>query len=315
MTTLATQAMATVKSAYSHSSQQAQDTHWRTYLMFSVAHHLSQPPDLQQLLCFLQYLHNNKLSPGVIANYLSSVKVKANTLRWPLSVFHHPFIQRFFKSIKVNGQFVPKHKGFFDLPTLKAISQTCRILDDPILYRAVFLLAFFGFLRVSNIAPHSVSAFSPCRHLLRKDVIFAPPGAHVLIKWAKNMQEARKYKFVQIPSMKDHSICPVTALKNLLKDRNLAQDKPLFTTLQLQPLIDTKIRQSLTKVLTHLNIPSQGHTFHAFRRSGAIVAFDLGVHLDQVKAHGNWNSDAILTYLRSAPSAPPAVARAFQALP
>ena len=54
---------------------------------------------------------------------------------------------------------------------------------DPQLFRSVFLLAFFRFLRMSNIAPHPVSAFDYSKLLNQQDVIFGPPGAHVIIKW------------------------------------------------------------------------------------------------------------------------------------
>ena len=61
-----------------------------------------------------------------------------------------------------------------------------------------------------------------------------------------------------------------------------------------------------------LHIPNNGHGFHVFRRSGAIAAFGLNVDIENIKVHGNWNSDAIHTYLRSSISAPPAVHWAFQ---
>ena len=202
------------------------------------------------------------------------------------------------------------------MPTLKAISQACPVLHDPVLYRSIFLLAFYAFLRLANIAPHSKAAFSPSRHLLHKDIIFAQPGAHILIKWAKNMQKRTEYKFIQIPFMQDIDICPVRALRQLLASRNFEPHQPLFAE-NVSPctqVIDTKISDALKKIPSHLNIPIKGHTFHAFRRSGAIVAFGQNVNLEDIKAHGNWHSDAIFDYLRADLSAPPSVPRAFQAL-
>ena len=55
----------------------------------------------------------------------------------------------------MTSQFRPTPRGVFDVPTLYHISRVCDLLSDPILFRAIFLTAFYGFLRMSNIAPHS----------------------------------------------------------------------------------------------------------------------------------------------------------------
>ena len=149
--------------------------------------------------------------------------------------------------------------------SLANISLACDVLQDPILFWAIFLVSFFAFLRISNVAPHSLVTFSPRKHL-QKDIIFAPPGAHVFIKWAKNMQDAKKYKFIQIPQLRDSCICPTTALRKLLQQRKSDPDSPLFSEQSTgSQIIDTKIRSSLKLVLQHLGIPSNGHNFHAFR--------------------------------------------------
>ena len=74
------------------------------------------------------------------------------------------------------------------------------------------------------------------------------------------------------------------------------------------PVIDTTIRDALRKVLQQIGVPLIGHGFHAFRRSGATLAFDNNVQLQQIMAHGLWRSSAVWTYLQNAslaPSIPP----------
>ena len=239
------------------------------------------------MLAFMQFLHDNALSPRVIANYIASLKAKAKMLQWSCTSLLHPSIPLFIKSITNNGSFQPKFKGNFDIPTLRKISLACNNLSDPDLYRAIFLVSFFAFLCISNIAPHSKAAFSPFIHLLRKDVIFAPPGAHILIKWANNMQQTTSHKFVQIPSLNDIELCPVTAIRRLLRSRQLEKNQPLFAECNppFLQVIDTKIRDALRHVLEVLHIPSNGHRFHVFRRSVAIAAFWLNVDIDNIKAH------------------------------
>ena len=79
------------------------------------------------------------------------------------------------RSISINSTVVPTPRSIFDLSSLAAISRACNILDDPELFRAAFLIAFFAFLRMSNVAPHSKFKFDPHRHILRQDIILQEP--------------------------------------------------------------------------------------------------------------------------------------------
>ena len=271
---------------------------------------------LHSLLAFLEYLYVNHLSPKVIQNYLSSLKTFARAHGAPSAPFSHHLIAAYVRSISINSTFFPLPKGIFDLNTLLLMTRACDLLDDPPLYKASFLLAFFGFLRMSNIAPHSRAKFDPNRHLLRQDIIFAPPGAHVLLKWTKTLQESRSHHFVQIPMLGDHPLCPVTALKSLLDSRPLPPQTPLFVHKNPPhlPVIDTSIRDALKLVLSHLGIPLEGHGFHTFRRSGATLAFDNNVQLQDIMAHGLWRSSAVWSYLQSSSLAPSIIPTTFSSV-
>ena len=51
-----------------------------------------------------------------------------------------------------------------------------------------FLVVYFGFLDLSNIAPHSVASFDYTRHLTVGDVIFTHQFLKIIIKWSKTLQ-------------------------------------------------------------------------------------------------------------------------------
>ena len=179
----------------------------------------------------------------------------------------HRLVSDYLRSISINTRFAPTPRGIFDLTTLASISQACDILVDPLLFWAIFLLAFFAFLRMSNIAPHSRFKFDSYNHFLRQDIIFI-----ILIKWTKTLQDSSAHHFVQIPALKNVALCPVLALKKLLDFRPFPPSSPLFIHpfTPFHPVIDTTIRDALRKVLVHIGIPLVGHGFHSFRRSGAI---------------------------------------------
>ena len=276
---------------------------------------------LGNLLAFLQFLQENGLSPKVIKNYLSSIHSKAKLYKIPCEAVSHVAIHRYLRSITINSSFRPTPRPIFDVPTLYRISLACDILHDPCLYRAIFLTAFYGFLRMSNIAPHSLRKFDPNIHPLRQDIIFAPPGVHLIIKWTKTLQDHRAHHVIQLPKIDNHFLCPVKALRALLASRKLsprdvgqlmvidprfANNFPPFTQ-----VIDTHIRDALKRVLVHKNIPTQGRGFHTFRRSGATLAFDNNVDLQNIMAHGLWRSSAVWRYLQNASQAPSIIPSTF----
>ena len=166
---------------------------------------------------------------------------------------------------------------------------------------------------MSKLAPHGTAKFDPAVHILRQDMIFAPPGAHLLLKWTKTLQDNKSFHVIQLPEIQNIYLCPVRALKALLASRSLPPSAPLFTNnfLPYKQIIDTHIHDTLKKVLTHRNISHPSHGFHTFRRSGATFAFDHNVALRNIMAHGLWRSSAIWTYLQNASQAASIIPQTF----
>ena len=192
--------------AYRLATRNAHITHIKTYLAFIIFMELPVELNVHSILAFLVYLLTNSVSYKVMLNYISSIKKAATKYHWNPEVLSHRLVSEYLRSISINTRFAPTSRGIFDLTTLALISQACDILTDPLLFRAVFLLAFFAFLRMSNMAPHSKFKFDPSRHFLRLDIIFADPGAHILVKWTKTLQDRSAHHFVQIPALKNLSL-------------------------------------------------------------------------------------------------------------
>ena len=117
-----------------------------------------------------------------------------------------------------------------------------------------------------NIAPHSRFKFDPNRHILRQDILFQEPGAHILLKWTKTLHDRSAHLFFKSPpyAIKIYAQC---WLSKTLRSRQLAPGGPLFAhkVMPYQPVIDTTIRDGLRKVLTHIGVPLIKHGFHTFR--------------------------------------------------
>ena len=123
---------------------------------------------------------------------MSSVTTMAKVYHLQHVDTSHVLITRFLRSLSLNSTFAPTPRGIFDIPTLYRISLACDILQDPF-----FLTAFYGFLRMSNIAPHRTKDFDFNRHFLRNDLTFTDDGALLLIKWTKTLQDHKSYHVAQ----------------------------------------------------------------------------------------------------------------------
>ena len=217
-----------IQNTYRPSTQRAYMLHFRTFLSFVIAYKLDITLSLPNVLAFLEFLSQNSLSHKVISNYISSLKFMATKYNLPKEQLSHKDITLFIRSLTINSKFRPTPRGVFDITTLISISQLCEGLEDPVLVRAAFLLSFFAFLCMSNVAPHSRRAFDPNKHLLRQDVVFGPPGAHIILKWTKTLQDSRAHHIVQIPSLPHSPACPVSAIQALLHSRKFPSDYPLL---------------------------------------------------------------------------------------
>ena len=61
------------------------------------------------------------------------------------------------------------------------------------------------------------------------------------------------------------------------------------------------LRKHLANILQDLNMTSSKFSFHSFRRSGATLAYNLGIGLEEIKRHGTWKSNAVQSYIVADP--------------
>ena len=152
-------------------------------------------------------------------------------------------------------------------------------------FKAIYTLAVFSFLRLSNLVPHARNAFSPYYQLARGDVIFAPPGLLLLIKWSKTIQAKNAVKILKIPDLGANPI------RNAMSITPGASNSPLFqykSNSQWQPLTDSQVRRHFALILKKLNLHNSNITFHAFRCSGATYALNSNIELQHIQSHVTW---------------------------
>ena len=105
------------------------------------------------------------------------------------------------------------------------------------------------------------------------------------------------------------------ALKEMIKILGQDKEEPLFmikTKAGKKVLTSFKARSFLKMAAVALGLNPKHYSFHAFRRSGASLAFNSNVDLDKIKQHGSWKSEAVWVYLNSTPKAASMVPTTFQ---
>ena len=244
-----------------------------------------------------EFLARNALSYRVIMNYVSALKFHFCHYQIPTAVFEDYFVKRLLRGIQYSVPLVVRPWGLFSLPQIREIVRICDFFENPLTYRGAFLLAFYGLLRISNIAPASSKLFDPTKHLLCHDIKFSHLGVYITLKWAKNLQAPERTHVIKLPWVKDSIMCPVTMLQAIFVRFQPQPSDPVFILDDYSILTQSDLRKRLSSCLHIMGLPLVGHGFHTFRRSGATLAYDANISLTAIKLHGVWNSDAIWSYI------------------
>ena len=105
------------------------------------------------ILAYLEYLVENKVSMAMIANNISAIKANLTLYGLEYSILDHPRVHYFMKAIRINRRLSIPKCNIMSIKDLEWLSALCDQFACGPVFRAVFLLAFFAFLRISNVTP------------------------------------------------------------------------------------------------------------------------------------------------------------------
>ena len=136
----------------------------------------------QSVMCFLTCLFENGVAASAIAGYMAAIKHKFIVYGLNATVCDTQLLVLLKKSFTINGCLKIRQRGIIDIELLKQIVIACDKLQYPLMFRSIFLLAFYTFLHISNFAPITSIQFDVTRQLTRDDVVWGHPGAHIIVK-------------------------------------------------------------------------------------------------------------------------------------
>ena len=129
-----------------------------------------------------------------------------------LCIFEDLKIKYFIHSLRLNVSLTVTIHKVIDVSLLSNIVSQCGSMYMGQIFKSMYLLAFFSFLRLSNLVPHTKDQFSPLKHLTPGDLFFKNDTAIILLKWSKTLQFNNQVKLLHISMLNNH-LCPVAALK------------------------------------------------------------------------------------------------------
>ena len=172
---------------------------------------------LQTVLVCLEFLVQNNLKAVSLRNHVSILKYYFSLFGWSTSVFNEKKVQLFIKSVQINARLQVKVKGIFTVQLLQKLVKGVSKFTNAEVYKALFLVSFFGFFRLASLVPNSSAEFDVTRFPVLGDVIWGAPGAHIVMTCSKTMQRAGAMHAVQLPQLLNSVLCPVKALKVMIK--------------------------------------------------------------------------------------------------
>ena len=177
--------------------------------------------------------------------------------------------------------------------------------------KAIFLVVFFGYLRLSSLFPSS--KFHNF-HLLRAHFHSHSLGLSLTLLRTKTHQHYDQMHSVVLPHIYSSVLCPVTAVSEMIKRIPALPSQVAFVYWEASryvPVVAYKMRQILAQLTRRLRLDPSQFTFHAFHHSGATYSFNQNVSFEDIRIHGSWKSDSIYTYLQTTSTADK-VAQHFQ---
>ena len=294
--------------AHATSTHNNMQSHFRVFTDF--CHNLglpSFPVHVQTILRYIAFLSATGRSYGTVQNHIASIKHFHRLFGFPPGWDHSYSFQLALRGCKRFLGSAPGRK----LPITPTLLLRMVSLLDPsnplqAAMWALFLVAFFSFLRKSNLVVQSACVISP-KVPRRSDFHVSPHGAFLNIRATKTIQFFQRALCVPLPSIPGSPLCPVAALAHHLRLNAVGPSDPLFSVRSGSPPSSRRLTfrhfsSFLARVVAALGLDPRAYSPHSFRRGGATFAFECNVPAEHIKFQGDWSSDAYLVYLELSPA-------------
>ena len=160
-TNLASQVNIRIKKAYTQKTWAAYKHMFLVFLSFCCYINVDVTHvNVHIVLMFMEFLANNHLSVDSIRNYISAVTRYFKWFELQYEIFNHEKVNIMFRALQRSVSRPPSFKGIFQPQDVINIVNECDKYPWSQMYKTIYLMAYFGFLRISNMVPVSGKQFS-----------------------------------------------------------------------------------------------------------------------------------------------------------
>ena len=177
-----------------------------------------------------------------------------------------------------------------------AIPQTGRF--DSIMIWAAMTLAFFGFLRLSELT--CTGTYSPAIHLSPSDITFLPTWddpVHFSVQIKASKTDPFRTGQTILIGKSDQTICPLKAMQTYLLIRG-SSPGPLFQHFSGTALTREALIAETRQLLSLSGLNSSHYAGHSYRIGAATTAASVGLPPWLIKTLGRWSSDCYERYIQ-----------------
>jgi hypothetical protein len=268
---------------------------------------------------YITYLAKQFVSTASVKNYVSGINFLHKCLAKTCVALQQFPVTCLLRAIDIDMRRLPLQKlPITPLLLLKLVGLSKILGHIAPHFKVAILFAFFGMLRVSNLAPLSAQALDSSRDMCRSDVLLKPPGVVLVLKWSKTLQVISTSPLVLLPAIPGHQLDPVSAYKQLLAVAPASSPShPLLMYVirgKKHVLSSQALNRILHKLLFLSGLNPRMYSFHSCRRGGATAAYHAGVKVNDIKRHGIWSSDSFFKYVKDPVVALSPVAHALAGL-
>ena len=258
------------------------------------------PLTIPSLALVISYLHARKLAPSTIKSYLSAIGYvhKMKGLCDPTKAF---LITKLLTAL--SRQSSSDIRLPISQPVLhklvESLSHTNSSAFHRTLFSAMFLLAFYGFFRIGELAAQSATSGGAVVQYRNLRFLTQQGSVCMLKITITNFKHNTDHSpFDILIAREDHlPLCPVQAMVEFCKLRG-AHAGPLFCHSDTSPITVGQFNAALKSCLSFCGLDTSRYKGHSFRIGAACHAADRGFSDAQIRALGRWKSDAFKLYIR-----------------
>lgn len=257
----------------------------------------SFPSRADHIVLFISFCFEKGLSPATIKTYISGLSFYHKLNNWfdPAELF---VVKKLLEGCHRSGKRVDNRAPV--TPQMlqvicTALRSFCYNEYETIMFRAAYLVAYFGLLRVSELVHSSWQQNG--RALQFQDVTFNQTNAvTITIRESKTCQAGHPMH-LRIPCERDPSLCPVCSLKQYVTVRSNTSGY-LFKHQNNKPLTRSQFSAVLAKCIASSIYRGRNIRSHSFRIGRASELACKGVPEEAIMKLGRWRSSAYRTYIR-----------------